>query len=62
MSDRPLSNLVKQGWEVRHYSCSIGDSGMLEHCFHLARRSENKVLRVRKKVMGGGVVGEEIDV
>ena len=62
MSDRPLSHLVAQGWEVRHYSASIGDSGMLEHCFHLVRRSENKVLRVRKKMMGAGVASEEIDV
>jgi NADH-quinone oxidoreductase subunit E len=32
----------------------VGDSGMMEHCFLLSRRGEHKVLRVRKKMMGGG--------
>ena len=62
LGDRPISALLSQGWEVKHYSASLGDSGMLEHCFHIARRNENKVVRIRKKMMGQGVVAEELDV
>ena len=62
MSNRPLSDQIRQGWELAGYSSAVGDSGMMEHCFVLHRRGEHKILRVRKKVMGGGVVAEEIDV
>ena len=62
MSNRPLSDQIRQGWELASYSSAVGDSAMLEHCFLLRRHGQYKVLRVRKKMMGGGVVGEEIDV
>ena len=59
---RPLSTLVGQGWEVLQYSAGTGESGMHEHCFLLRKGRDHRVLRVRKKMMGGGLVGEEIDV
>jgi hypothetical protein len=60
--NRPLSTLVGQGWEVLQYSASPGDSGMQEHCFLLRKGRDHRVLRVRKKMLGGGVTSEEIDV
>jgi hypothetical protein len=60
--ERPLSDLVRQGWEVRHYDALLGSGGMMEHAFHLARQKENKVIVIRRKVMGAGVVAEEFDV
>ena len=62
MSERPLSALVAQGWEVVDYSAAVGDSGMQEHCFLLRKGRDHRVLRIRKKLMGSGIVGEEIDV
>jgi hypothetical protein len=35
---------------------------MMEHAFHLSRQKENKVIVIRRKVMGEGVVAEEFDV
>ena len=61
-AERPLSNLVAQGWEVGEYCASKGGDGMMEHCFHLHRQREHKILTVRKKLMGRGFVAEELDV
>lgn len=60
--EKPLSAAVTQGWEIANYSASIGDSGMLEHCFLLRRQSRHKVLVVRKKALGQGVHAEEVEV
>ena len=60
--ERPLSDLVSQGWEIRHYDALLGSGGMMEHAFHLARQRENKVVVIRRKVMGEGVVAEEFDI
>jgi hypothetical protein len=35
---------------------------MLMHVFLLQRQREHKLLLVRKKVMGGGVVAQEMDI
>ncbi len=61
-ADRPLSALVSQGWELRDYRASQEEGTMLMHVFLLARQREHKLLIVRKKMMGRGVVAEEIDV
>jgi hypothetical protein len=58
----PLSSQISQGWEVSQYSASIGDSGVLEHCFLLRRQGKAKLLMLRKKMMGEGVVSEELEV
>ena len=60
--NRPLSTLVAQGWEVLQYSAGVGESAMHEHCFLLRKGRDHRILRVRKKMMGGGLVAEEIDV
>jgi hypothetical protein len=62
VSGRPLSDLTAAGWEVRHYHALTGTSGMLEHLFHLSRPGENKLLVVRRNMMGKGMFSEEFDV
>lgn len=60
---RPLSTLRSQGWEVAGYSASMDPgTGMLAHCFLLKRENRSKVLVVRKKMVGEGIVAEEMDV
>ena len=61
-NERPLTGLLSQGWEVLQYSASLGDSGMLEHCFLVRRQGEAKILLVRRKVLGEGVTSEEVEV
>ena len=61
-ADRPLSALVAQGWEVRDYRPTQEEGTMLMHVFLLQRQREHKLLMIRKKVMGGGVVAQELDI
>jgi hypothetical protein len=62
VSDRPLSDLVKQGWEVAEYSVATDSSGWQSHCFLIRRQGQHKVLSVRKKMLGDGVVVSEMEV
>ncbi len=62
MSERPLSEQLAKGWAVAHYSTTLGENGVVEHCFHLQKGRENKVLRIRKKMLGAGVVAEELEI
>jgi hypothetical protein len=57
-----LSTLLSQGWEVHHYGPAMGPNGVLEHCFHLRRQRENKVLSIRKKFFGRGYDVHELEV
>jgi len=59
---RPVSDLIDQGWEVRHYYPVLGPNGMIEHAFHMQRQRDNKVLLLRRKIMGEGMHAEEFDV
>jgi hypothetical protein len=59
---RPVSDLIQQGWEVKQYHPVLGPNGMIEHAFHLQRQRDNKVLLVRRKIMGEGLHFEEFDV
>lgn len=61
-ADRPLSALIAQGWELAEYRPIQEEGTMLMHVFLLKRQREHKLLLVRKKVMGEGVVSQEIDV
>lgn len=62
---RPLSQLVSQGWEIVSYSSgqdySNGGSGIMD-CFLLRRQKQHKLLKVRKKYFGQGLVVRELDV
>lgn len=62
-AERPLTAALSQGWEVANYSASIDPSaGMLVHCFLLRRQGRNKLLTLRKKMIGEGTVIEELEV
>lgn len=62
MTDRALSGLLSQGWELEHYSATAPYGETVHHCFLLRRHGQRKVLSVRKKMMGKGVVVSEMDV
>ena len=60
--ERPLTQLTRQGWEVQRYHPVLGVSGLVEHGFHLTRHGEHKLLVIRSKLLGEGIVAEEFDV
>jgi hypothetical protein len=64
MSDvtRPISDLVRSGWAIEHYSVALGPYGVLEHCFHMTRSSARKVVTVRARMMGSGVEVTELEI
>jgi hypothetical protein len=62
VSDRPLSDLVKQGWEVVDFSVATDSAGSQAHCFLLRRQGQHKVLNIRKKMLGDGLVASELEV
>lgn len=63
MSDRPLSSLVAQGWEVVSYSATDASGTSYQHCVLLRRNSQHKIVVLRKKMLGEGiVVDSELDV
>ena len=59
---RPVSDLLSQGWEVKQYYPVLGPNGMIEHAFYMQRQRDNKLLLVRRKIMGEGLHTEELDV
>lgn len=62
MSDKPLSDAIKQGWEVVAYSCTDSSGETWKHNFLIRRNGLHKILTVRKKMLGAGVVAEEMEV
>lgn len=62
MSGRPLSDLVKQGWEVVDYSVTDSSGETWHHNFLLRRQGQHKILTVRKKMIGEGLVSSEVEV
>jgi hypothetical protein len=58
----PLSAMVTQGWEIVQYSAAIDSSGMFQHCFLLRKGGRHKVLMVRDKMMGEGLIAEGRDL
>jgi hypothetical protein len=62
MSDKPLSDAIKQGWEVVSYSCTDSSDETWKHNFLIRRQGQHKILSIRKKMLGSGVVAEEMEV
>ncbi|QQQ18827.1 hypothetical protein JIP62_01390 [Brevundimonas vitis] len=62
MSLRPVSDHVKQGWEIVGYSVTDASGETYQHSFVLRRQSQHKVLIVRKKMIGEGLVVSEMEV
>jgi hypothetical protein len=62
-SAAPLSKLLSQGWEVVNYSAALDpNTAMLLHCFLVRKGNQAKVVTVRKKIMGDGLIVEETEV
>jgi hypothetical protein len=60
---RPLSELVAQGWEVHGFTAGPSEHGMgFAHTFLLRRQRQHKVLVVWRKAFGGGVASKELEV
>ena len=63
MTDRPLSSLVKQGWEIAGYSATDSSGTAWQHSVLLRRNGQHKIVVLRKKMLGEGiVVDSELDV
>ena len=62
MSGKPLSDAVRAGWRVVAYS--VNDLGGTAVCHNvvLERQGRHKFLTVRKKMIGDGLVVEELEV
>ena len=62
-NERPLSALVGQGWEIQDYSAAYDHgAGGVTDCFLLRRQKQHKVLKIRRKWIGGGFAIKEIDL
>ncbi|WP_029087250.1 hypothetical protein [Brevundimonas aveniformis] len=61
-STKPISEMVRAGWTVEHYSAALGSYGLIEHCFHLTRSNGRKIVTVRSKIMGTGVDVTELEI
>ena len=61
--DRPLSTLVAQGWEIVGFSSgqAPGSQAPVENVL-LRRQKHHKILSVRRKTFGGGLVVKELDL
>jgi hypothetical protein len=61
--DKPLTAALSQGWEVANYSAAADPStGSLVHSFLMRRHGKSKLLIIRKKMLGEGLVSEEVEV
>lgn len=59
--DKPVSQLVSQGWEIIAFTASNEGDGMTQS-FLMRRQKQHKILRVRPKAFGKGYVVKELDV
>lgn len=61
--DRPLSTLVSQGWEIVGFSSGHASDGATSVDNVLLRRQkQHKLLSVRQKFIGEGLVVKEYDL
>jgi len=62
MSDKPISDAVRQGWEIVGYSSTDMSGETYQHNVLLRRQGAHKILTVRKKMIGDGIVVAELEV
>lgn len=63
MNEKPISTFVSQGWEVVGYSATDASGTAYQHSVLLRRNSQHKIVVLRKKMLGEGiVVDSELDV
>ena len=61
-SEKPLSTMVSQGWEVVGFAGSTPHQGSTVNTFLLRKMKAHKLLRIRKKTFGGGYAVTEQDI
>ena len=59
---KPVSQLVAQGWEIIDSSSFVDSMGRVGHSVLLRRHREHKFLTVEPKLMGKGIVVKERNV
>lgn len=59
---KPITELVRQGWEIQNYSTAMGSYGLIEHSFVMQRQGALKVVVVRPSYFGGGFDVQELEV
>lgn len=62
MTDRPLSDAVAAGWEIVSYSATDYSGETYQHNVLLRRQGQHRILNIRKKMLGEGVVVTELEV
>lgn len=62
MSGKPLSDLVRQGWTVVAYSATDMSGETYRHNVLLTRQGHHRILTLRKKMIGEGLVVSEFDI
>ena len=62
MTDKPLSDAVRGGWKIVGYSAHDMGGTAAYHNVILERQGQHKVLTIRKKMLGEGIVVEELEV
>ena len=62
MTDRPLSDAVAAGWEILSYSATDYSGETYQHNILLRRQGQHRILNIRKKMLGEGVVVTELEV
>lgn len=59
---KPLSTLVAQGWEIIGYTGSMDNAGNAIQNILLRRQKQHRVLSIRPKMLGKGLVAKEMDI
>jgi hypothetical protein len=62
VTDRPLSDAVAAGWEIVSYSATDYSGETYQHNILLRRQGQHRILNIRKKMLGEGVVVTELEV
>lgn len=62
MTDRPLSDAVAAGWDIVSYSATDYSGETYQHNILLRRQGQHRILNIRKKMLGEGVVVTELEV
>ncbi len=61
--NKPLSDLVSQGWEILDYTSSHdATSGTIVENFLLRKQKMHRILSLRPKMLGKGYVVKELDI
>jgi hypothetical protein len=62
LTDRPLSDAVAAGWDIVSYSATDYSGETYQHNILLRRQGQHRILNIRKKMLGEGVVVTELEV